>query len=91
MKTMRKNAWFRWKCDGPRTIQSWGMTLERSRSFLDAPKPLRAQLPLLYRVLFGARPWFVRRAAEGYPVNRARDRYRRRTRPTSANSISAHG
>jgi O-methyltransferase involved in polyketide biosynthesis len=69
MKTMPKDAWFRWKCDDPGSLKSWGATLERSRSFVDAPAEVRAAMPLLYRVLFALAPRIIRKQAGGYLVN----------------------
>lgn len=72
MKTLSKDAWFRWRCDDPRALEPWGLTLERSRSFLDAPDDIRARMPLPYRLLFGFAPWLLRRKVDGYRINRFR-------------------
>ncbi len=72
MRTMPKDAWFRWKCDDPRSIEPWGLVLESSLSFLDASEELRAAMPPSYRFLFRFAPWLVRKKIEGYRINRFR-------------------
>lgn len=72
MKHLSKDAWFRWRCDDPRTLGGWGLELEASRTFLDAPAEVRAAMPLSYRLLFGLFPWAARRRVAGYRINRFR-------------------
>lgn len=72
MSKMPKDAWFRWKCDDPETLRSWGATLEMSQSFLDASPEVRAGMPLAYRLMFRFGPWLLRRRVDGYRINRFR-------------------
>lgn len=72
MKKMGQQSWFRWKCDDPASLSAWGLDLERSRSFLDAPREVFARIPLLYRVVFGWLPFLVRKQVGGYRITRFR-------------------
>jgi O-methyltransferase involved in polyketide biosynthesis len=72
MKTMPKDAWFRWKCDDPKRLEAWGLLLESSPSFIDAPEDVRAAMPWTYRLLFGLAPWLIRHQVDGYRINRFR-------------------
>ena len=70
MKTLSKDAWFRWRCDDPMALEAWGLRLERSRSFLEMPDALKAHLPWLYRMVFGPLSFLIRRKVDGYRINR---------------------
>ncbi|NVB38342.1 class I SAM-dependent methyltransferase [Pseudenhygromyxa sp. WMMC2535] len=72
MSKMPKDAWFRWRCDDPGGLEHLDLHLERSRSFADAPAEVVAAMPLLYRLIFTAAPWIMRRQADGYRINRFR-------------------
>lgn len=69
MKTFPRESWFRWRCDDPAALSAWGARLDRSRSFLDAPPPIRARMPLSYRLVMGWAPWLIRRKVDGYRIN----------------------
>ena len=70
MKKLSKESWFRWACEDPGGLESWGLHLERTRTFLDAPDDVLMDLPLAYRLVMRWAPWVVRRMASGYRVNR---------------------
>lgn len=70
MSTLSKDSWFRWRCDDPREVESWGAKLESSQSFADAPDSVRAGFPLKWRIMMGVLPWLVRRMTDGYRINR---------------------
>ena len=70
MKVLPKASWFRWACDDPKRLEQWGLTLERSRSFLDAPAALIDRLPLVDRFFFRYLRWAIRGRVEGYRINR---------------------
>ena len=70
MRHLSPASWFRWKCDDPRSIQPWGLRLDRSRTFLDAPDALRRRLPLPFRLVARWAPFLIRRKLEGYRINR---------------------
>jgi len=69
MKKMSKKSWFKWKCDDPKSIETWGLTLVKSLTFLDSPQSLRQKLPLFYRVMMTCLPWVSRRMTRGYRIN----------------------
>ncbi|QDT37904.1 class I SAM-dependent methyltransferase [Stratiformator vulcanicus] len=69
LKHLPRESWFRWACDEPRTLESHGLQLERSRSLLDADRDLIQELPISWRILwrFGQpilKPWL-----DGYRIN----------------------
>lgn len=70
MKTLPRESWFRWHCDDPRDLKSWGATLERSMTYVDAPKSVRARFPFKWRLQMALLPWLVRRIVDGYRINR---------------------
>lgn len=70
MRTLSPASWFRWACDNPSTIESWGAQLRRSRDFLDASLALKRRLPLGFRVLATCLPIVLRRRMQGYKMNR---------------------
>ena len=72
MRKLPRESWFRWKCDDPATLESWGVQLEESVTFADASPAIRADLPTHYRVAMRVVPWILRRMTSGYAINRFR-------------------
>ena len=70
MKTMPKASWFRWRCDEPAALSSWGLHLRHSHTFLDVSSEIRDAMPLSYRLIFRLFPWMIRRKLRGYRINR---------------------
>lgn len=70
MSKMPQNSWFRWKCDDPATLSEWGLKLQESMSFLDAPSDVVADMPTLFRLVTRYAPWLLRRKIDGYRINR---------------------
>ncbi|MEO0803758.1 MAG: class I SAM-dependent methyltransferase [Cyanobacteria bacterium J06642_2] len=71
MRHMPKASWFRWVCDDPHEIESWGnLRLVQSRTFLDADADLMNCMPWQMKFLARWLPWLVRRRVEGYRLNR---------------------
>ncbi|MEM6452126.1 MAG: class I SAM-dependent methyltransferase [Cyanobacteria bacterium P01_D01_bin.105] len=71
MKYLPQASWFRWACDDPSEIESWGnLQLVRSRSFLDADDELKAQMPWPTKFFVQWFPWLLRRKIEGYRLNK---------------------
>lgn len=73
MRHLPRASWFRWKCDDPREIESWGANLRlvASKTFMDADPELLARLPLPIRLMTRFVPFILRRQAEGYRLNLA--------------------
>lgn len=69
MKSLSPESWFRWRCDDPETLSSWGLELQRSRTFLDADPSLHALLPWAMRLMIRWAPGLMRRRVEGYRLN----------------------
>lgn len=48
MRHLPRESWFRWRCDGPREIESWGADLRllSSETFFDAGRDLLDRMPL---------------------------------------------
>lgn len=74
MRHLPRTSWFRWRCDDPREIESWGanLRLEASKTFLDADGDLLARLPLPLRLAARFAPFLLRRQASLYRLNLAR-------------------
>ena len=72
MKKMSKASWFRWKCDDPRALSAWGLELEESQTFADAPAHLIKAMPLVYRLMMLLAPRLAHKLAAGYSINRYR-------------------
>ena len=74
MRHLPRASWFRWRCDDPREIESWGanLRLEASKTFLDADGDLLARLPLPLRLTARFAPFLLRRQASLYRLNLAR-------------------
>lgn len=73
MRHLPRASWFRWKCDDPHEIESWGagLRLAASKTFMDADPELIARLPLPLRLITRFAPFILRRQAEGYRLNLA--------------------
>ena len=73
MRHLPRASWFRWKCDDPREIESWGarLRLVASKTFMDAGPELLNRLPLPLRLMTRFAPFIMRRQAEGYRLNLA--------------------
>jgi O-methyltransferase involved in polyketide biosynthesis len=72
MKHLPRSSWFRWTVDDPRQLEGLGLSLVRSRSFLDADPEIIEALPWLPRLLFRWAPWLLRRRIQGYCINQYR-------------------
>ena len=72
MRYMSQESWFRWACDDPHEIETWGKNLRlvRSHTFLDASPDLMKQAPIQIRFLARWAPWLIRGKVEGYRLNR---------------------
>jgi len=70
MKHLPKDAWFRWRCDDPQTLEACGVTLESSLSFAEAPRKVVDAMPMVYRLMIRFLPALARRVAAGYHINR---------------------
>lgn len=70
MRTMSKDSWFRFRCDDPNTLRDWGLALDSSRTFLDAPDDVVADMPIHYRFFVRYMPFLLRRKVSGYRINR---------------------
>lgn len=71
MRYMSKESWFRWGCDDPYEIESWGkLNLERSRTFLDASPALLKRAPFPMWPIARWAPWLIRSQVERYRLNK---------------------
>lgn len=70
MKELSSLSWFRWRCDRPELLSDWGLELERSRTFLDAPREVLSGLPRTHRMMFRFLPGMLGRKIRGYKINR---------------------
>lgn len=86
MRHLPRESWFRWKCDDPREIESWGanLRLAASKTFLDADRDLLDRVPLLLRLAARYAPVLLRGQASSYRLNLARVRAARGPGPTAA-------
>ncbi|MYN67543.1 MAG: class I SAM-dependent methyltransferase [Acidobacteria bacterium] len=73
MRHLTRASWFRWKCDDPREIESWGanLRLAASKTFFDADRDLVDRLPLMLRLTMRYVPFLLRRQASLYRLNLA--------------------
>lgn len=70
MQHMPRESWFRWVCDDPHEIESWGdLRLVRSRTFVDADTDLIDCLPWKMKWFVRLLPWLLRRRLNGYRLN----------------------
>ena len=72
MRYMSQDSWFRWACDDPHELETWGANLHlvKSRTFLDAGSDLMKYAPLQIKILARWAPWLIRRQLAGYRLNR---------------------
>lgn len=70
MSTMPKESWFKWRCDEPRSLFSWGLVLKQSQTFMDAPAEVRKSLPWRFRLILFLFPGKMRKKVQGYRINR---------------------
>ena len=68
-----RESWFRWKCDDPHEIESWGakLRLAASKTFLDADRDLLDRVPLPLRLTARYAPFLLRGQASSYRLNLA--------------------
>lgn len=68
-----RESWFRWRCDDPREIETWGagLRLLASKSFLDADRSLLRRLPWQFRLPALYAPFLLRHLVGGYRLNLA--------------------
>ena len=73
MRHLPRQSWFRWKCDDPHEIESWGanLRLAASKTFLDADRDLLERVPLLLRLTARYAPFLLRGQASLYRLNLA--------------------
>ena len=70
MKVMSKNSWFRWSCDDPHEVQSWGdLRLVQSRTIIDAGDDILKSVPWPYGFISRYMPWLIRGMVSGYKIN----------------------
>jgi O-methyltransferase involved in polyketide biosynthesis len=73
MRHLPRESWYRWRCDDPLKIESWGGGLQivATKTFFDAEREALARLP--FRMSFAIRflPFLVRSKISGYRVNLA--------------------
>jgi len=69
MSKLSQQSWFRWKCDDPKALQSWGLQFVESKTFLDASADIMRAMPLMYRIMFRYLPFLVRSKVQGYRIN----------------------
>ena len=71
MRYMSQDSWFRWGCDDPSEIESWGnLRLVRSRTFLDATPDLIKKAPFPTGLIVRWAPWLIRGQVKRYRLNR---------------------
>lgn len=69
MRTFDSSAWFRWKCDDPRTMESWGMRCVSSMGVDEVSPKIRQSMPWKLRFVYALMPWWVKRLARGYRIS----------------------
>lgn len=71
MRHLPRESWFRWRCEDPGEIESWGvgLRLAESRTFLDAEPRLVDRLPLAFRLMVRYAPWALRHRIGDYRLN----------------------
>ena len=70
MGRLPRESWFRWGCDAPEALEDWGLSLETSRSYLNAPPEILGRMPLQFRILIGTLSPLEREKFSGYRINR---------------------
>ena len=73
MRQLARASWFRWSCDDPREVESWGVGLSilNSKTLLDAESDLIARLPPIMRLIMRFAPFLLRSRMSGYRLNLA--------------------
>ena len=73
MRHLPRESWFRWCCDDPLEIESWGagVRLLASKTFLDADADLMDRVPLPLRLAARYAPFLLRRQTSQYRLNLA--------------------
>jgi len=69
MSKLSSDSWFRWACDDPSTLSSWGLDLLQSQTFMDVPTSLRSRLPLSMRLMMRLAPGRMRAKVRDYRIN----------------------
>lgn len=72
MNKLSRESWFRWRCDDPKSLEPLGLRLERSWSFMDAPKTWYKHMTWLFWLPFTFMPGLMKKKAELYRMNRFR-------------------
>ena len=73
MRHLPRESWYRWCCDDPQEIESWGagVRLLASKTFLDADRDLLERIPLPLRLAARFAPFLLRRQTSQYRLNLA--------------------
>ena len=73
MRHLPRESWYRWCCDDPLEIESWGagVSLLASKTFLDADRDLLERIPLPLRLAARFAPFLLRRQTSQYRLNLA--------------------
>jgi O-methyltransferase involved in polyketide biosynthesis len=71
MRHLPRESWFRWGCDDPHEIESWGanLRLESCETFFDAGRDLLDRLPAGLWLTARFAPFLLRRQANQYLLN----------------------
>jgi len=70
MRHMSTDSWFRWICDDPHEIETWGnLRLVKSRTLLEADPDLIRHAPWNLALIIRWAPWLIRKKLEGYRLN----------------------
>ena len=71
MRHLPRDSWFRWRCDDPREIESWGANLRllSSETFFDADRALLQRMPLGLWLTWRFAPFLLRGQASRYRLN----------------------
>lgn len=73
MRHLPRESWFRWRCDDPREVESWGVNLRllSSETFFDADRDMLNRMPLGLWLMWRFAPSLLRRQASQYRLNLA--------------------
>ena len=73
MRHLPPESWFRWRCDDPHDIESWGANLRllTSDTFFDAGRDLLDRMPLGLWLTWRFAPFLLRKQASQYRLNLA--------------------
>ncbi len=50
-------------------LAQWGLTLQSSGSYLDAPQAVLDDMPTMYRLIARYAPWLIRHKLNGYRIS----------------------